>query len=125
MAEITPRPEGALTQAEQEAQLASLRTQATIPILEVLAEEVAMRAKDGTLAQELHGMNASKLIGNLTKILTALQNRGPVIVVPQKAAGDREPSYYKANSATNLTEAERKRRREEAIDAEVVEKPNA
>ena len=80
-----------------------------------------MRAADGTLAQELHGMNASKLIGNLTKILTSLQNRGPVIIIPTPAASDdKAPSWFRANSSTNLTEAERKRRRDSAVDAEVI-----
>jgi hypothetical protein len=115
------RPEGALTHQQQEQRILQLRAQATIPILEVIAEEVAMRAKDGTLAQEMHGMNAGKLIGNLTKILTALQNRGPVIVVPSPAAGDaKDPSFYRAHSASNLTEKEREARRK-AVDAEIVE----
>jgi hypothetical protein len=116
-----PKKTGEMTSTEQDRHIARLKNEATIPLLETLAEELSHRARSGELAEEFHGEKASKLINSLSKILTALQTRGPVVIVPPAAVGDgKDPSWFRANSATNLTEAERRKRRE-AVDAEVVE----
>ena len=123
MADLTPRPEGQLTQAQREQQIAALKADTVIPLLEAARDVIQQWAKDGTLHQEMHGRKLSGLINDIAKLLTAAQPRGPLVIVPQPAAGDaKDPSWFRAHSAVNLTEAER-RKRQETVDAEIVEKP--
>lgn len=107
--------------AKQEQQIAQAKNRAIIPALEALANEIEEREKSGELAKELKTLKAPSLIHNLSKILTALKQASPVVVVNHQAIGDtKDPSFYRANSATNLSDYERKKRRE-AIEAEIVE----
>lgn len=106
---------------QQEIEIAAAKNRAVLPSLDVIAEELERRAVSGELAQEMHGMNATKLIHNLTKILASIKQSAPVIVAVSQGAGDgKDPSWFKANSVSNLSPEERERRRK-AVDAEILE----
>jgi hypothetical protein len=110
-----------MTQAQQEQKLALLKLETAIPVLEAARDVIAQWAKDGTLHQEMHNKKLSSVVNDVAKLISALQQRGPIIIVPQPAPADsKDASWFKANSSTNLSDLERKRRRE-TVDAEVVE----
>lgn len=104
--------------------IALSRSRAIIPALEALASEIEQRAESGQLAKELKTMKAGSLIHNLSKILAAIKQNAVMVQVNNKTvAEEKDPSWFRANSASELTERQRERMRKEAIDAEV-EKPN-
>ena len=113
---------GEMTRAEQESRIAQLKAEATIPILEAARDVIQQWAKDGTLHQELHNSKLKGVVNDIAKLIAALAPRGPAIIMaPAPAPGDsKDPLFYRKESATNMTDAERQRRREGAIDAEVV-----
>ena len=119
---LVPKPVGEMTRAQQETKLASLKAETVIPMLEAARDVIQQWAKDGTLHQEMHSRKLSGLIGDISKLLTAVQPKGIVLGIPVAAPGDsKDPSWFRANSATNLTEHEREKRRA-AVDAEIVPK---
>lgn len=111
-----------LSPRDAERGISTQKNRAIIPALTELANEIEERASNGKLRKELKGMKASSLIHNLTKIIAAIKASGPVVVIPQPAAGDsKDPSWFRANSATSMTEHQRMEMRKNAVDAEVVD----
>jgi hypothetical protein len=118
---LPERKDQPLSLKQQDIAIAEAKNRAVLPTLDVIAEELERRAKSGELAQEMHGLNATKLINNLTKILASIKQAAPIIVMPSQGVGDgKDPSFFRANSATNLDAKERERRRK-AVEAEIVE----
>ena len=107
---------------QQEAHISDLKNRSVIPALEACAKELEERAASGELAKELKGMKAGSIINNLTKILASIKSAA-VVVMPSQQMPARDHTRLKAQSATHLSDFERKRRREaaEATDAEVVD----
>ena len=115
---LTPRQ----LRAKQEAHISDLKNRSVIPALEKMAEELEERAKSGKLAEELKGMKVGSIVNNLTKILASIKTAG-LVVVAQTGLPQRNPTALKAQSAVQLSDAQRKLRREaaEATDAEIVD----
>ena len=117
---LVPKPIGEMTRAQQDAKIASLKAETVIPILEAARDVIKQWDKDGTLHQEMHGKKLGSIINDIAKLLTAVQPKGLILGVPVAAPGDsKDPSWFRANSATNLTDHEREQRRK-AVDAEVL-----
>lgn len=110
-----------LTPRDAERGISLQKNRAIIPALTELANEIEERAANGELRKELRGLKATSLIHNLTKIVAAIKASGPVVVIPQAAAGDgKDPSWFRANSVVNMTEHQRAEMRKGAVDAEIV-----
>lgn len=101
-------------------------TRAALLTLDLILDELTMRAKDGTGAQELHGAKLGAVIGKLTSLAAALKQPAPAVVMFGGAKGNRPPTedetFLRSRSAVNLSEGERQKMREQAkiVDAEIV-----
>jgi hypothetical protein len=108
-----------LKKLEQE--LALMQIEGAGPILDVFKKVIGEKAKDGTLYKEASKLKLGALIHNFTKMLTALQKKGPVVQnnILQAPGEAKDPSFYRAQSISNLTERQRDLRRR-AVEADVV-----
>lgn len=108
--------------AQQEAKIADAKNRALEISLETIATEFERRRDDGSLAADLASMKTSALLGNLTRISAAIKQVA-MIIMPANQMPMRDPTALKAQSATQLSDAQRQLRRKEAqaVDAQIVE----
>ena len=97
--------------AGPEGKIAKARERAVVPALEALADELQERAKDGRLAEEMKGMRAGSLINNLSKILAAIKSVQPVVIPLKVPSDDKDETWFRANSAVNITPKQREMQR--------------
>ncbi len=98
-----------------------LKAQAGVPVLKAIKNEIIERAKSGKLAKEIKGRKFGSLVRDLKEVVALLEDKVPgvLIAVPQAPASEgKDVGYYKKNTPSNLTDYERKKRRE-IIEAEV------
>ena len=121
--ELVPRSVGELDTLNAPKAIEAAKNAAVLPLLDTMSAEIVRRFESGELADEFKKMKLPTLINNLTKIIAAMQKSAIVIVNP--VVGEKKDStFLRANSTMHLTEAQKKARREAAIEGEVVkEKP--
>lgn len=114
-AELSPRQ----LRARQEQRIATAKNDALELSLTAIADDLARRAADGSLAKDLAGMKTSAILGQLTRITAAIKQ---VAVFAPSVIPMRDPTALKAQSATQLSPEQRRLRRAaaEAVDAEIV-----
>lgn len=121
--EIEPAGEQALSPRQQrvlqEQRIATAKNNALELSLTAIADDLQRRAADGSLAADLAGMKTSSILGQLTRITAAIK---AVQVFAPTVMPMRDPTALKAQSATQLSPAQRELRRKEAeaIDAEII-----
>lgn len=103
--------------ASQRHEIAAQKNRAIIPALKALADELEERAKSGKLKEELAGMKAGQLIGQMTRIVAALKESAPIVVVPAPVP-PADPTWLNAHSSATLSESEKAERRRKAIEGE-------
>lgn len=119
--ELTPQQRFDLEAAEQKREIAKQKNRAIIPGLTALADEVERRKENGSLSKELEGLSVSSLLGNLTRMISAIKEAAPAIVInPGKGGPTPDETYLRAHSAVAKTPAEREKSRRQFIEAEVV-----
>ena len=119
---IPSDPQHDLTVVKNRRVIQVQKDRAIIPALTKIADEVERRAKDGTLSKELKKMKVGALLGNLTRIVAAIKDAAPQVLIQNNAGPMPEETWLKANSAVRLTDAQREKARKEAkaVDAEVI-----
>jgi len=108
--------------ARQEAVISNAKNNALEISLTAIAADLERRQKDGSLAADLANMKTGAVLGQLTRIAAAIK-QAALIVMPGGQMPGRDPTALKAQSSTQLSDAQRAIRRKEAesIDAEIVE----
>lgn len=116
----------ALERNKKRALIEQNKNRAIIPALEAVADEVERRKADGTLAKQLKGLNVGALLGNLTRMVSAIKEASVNVVIPGHGgpAGP-DATWLRANSTKDMTDRERDLRRRAVINAEVVKEKDA
>lgn len=116
--ELSPRQ----LRAQQEARIVDAKNRSVEIALDAMAKEFEDRLVSGALAEDLKKMKTASLLGNLTRMAAAIK-AAAVMIVPQGGLPMRDPTTLKAQSATQLSDEQRRLRRKEAqaIDAELVD----
>lgn len=109
-----------IQQSQERKEIAKQKNRAIVPALTKIADEVDRRAKSGKLAKELKGLKVSSLLGNLTRIITAIKENAPQIQINNGGGDQYDPLWFRSNSAANMSESERKKLRDKVMEAEVV-----
>jgi hypothetical protein len=119
--EIEPTLSPKQLRQQQEIRIADAKNRALEISLDAIAKEFEDRLASGDLASDLKSMKTSALLGNLTRISAAIK-QAAVFVVPGNTMPQRDPTALKAQSAIQLSDAQRLLRRKaaEATDAEIV-----
>ncbi len=120
--ELEPTLNPRQLKAQQEQRILAAKNKALEISLDAIAAEFEKRLASGDLAKDLSAMKTGALLGNLTRIAAAIKQAN-VLVVPNSGMPARDPTALKAQSATVLSDEQRRLRRKEAeaIDAEVVD----
>ncbi len=108
--------------AQQEAKIATAKNNALEISLTAIAADLERRQKDGSLTKDLADMKTSSVLGQLTRIAAAIK-QAAIVITPNAGMPMRDPTTLKAQSATVLSDEQRRLRRAaaEAIDAQIVE----
>lgn len=108
---------------QQEQRIATAKNNALELSLTAIADDLQRRAEDGSLKADLAGMKTSSILGQLTRITAAIKQ---VAIFAPTVMPMRDPTALKAQSATQLSPAQRELRRKEAeaVDAQIVEDTN-
>lgn len=116
--QLTPRQ----LRARQEAKIAAAKNNALEISLTAIAADLERRQKDGSLTEDLKNMKTGAVLGQLTRIAAAIK-QAAVIITPGAGMPSRDPTSLQAQSATQLSDEQRRLRRlkAEAIDAQIVE----
>lgn len=124
--ELTPQQRFDLEAAERKREIAKQKDRAIVPAMTALADEIERRKSDGTLEKELQGLSVSSLLGSMTRMIAAIKEAAPAVIIPINRAPSSDETFLRAHSAVALTPAEREKRRQGFIEGEAThEKPQA
>lgn len=125
MNDLVPEdPKDIALESQQRREITRHKNRAIIPALASLADEVDERARSGKLAEELKSLKVSSLLGNLTRIIAAIKDNAPQVLI-NNGATNPDPVWLRANSSANISPKEREARKNKILEAEVVkETPN-
>jgi hypothetical protein len=117
--DLVPRDKGELEVPNTAHAIEAKKNEAILPLFTVMSEDILRRFTSGEMAADVKDMKLTTLINNLTKLIAAI-NKSAIVIVNPGAGEKKDPTFLRANSAANLTEKEKKARRE-AVDAEIVD----
>ena len=97
------------------------KDRAIIPALSAIADDIERRRDDGSLAKDAKKMKLGAILGQLTRIVAAIKESAPQVLINNAAGAVPDETWLNANSAVRMTDAEREKARRDAktIDAEV------